>query len=132
VYFKGEANRNEFHFFITGVKDTGDKFITCVSNAGDQFMTGVADTGDKSLDTNDSTNVYKKIQNGCNLTIRALGEADSLKNRETKISCQCTFKILVCPKRNLRILGSGLEDFSTRFGRILNRFGQPCPISQSK
>jgi len=59
VYFKGEANRNEFHFFITSVKDTGDKFITGVSNAGDQIMTGVADTGDKSLDTNDSKNVHK-------------------------------------------------------------------------
>ena len=37
--------------FITGVKDTSDKFMTGFADSGEKCMTIVLDTGDKSLDT---------------------------------------------------------------------------------
>jgi len=44
-----------------------------VTDTSDKFMTSVLDTDDKTVDTNI---VFIKFQNGCNLTIRALGKPE--------------------------------------------------------
>jgi len=38
MYLKGEARSSCFHFFITGVIDSGDKFITGVSEIVNKYV----------------------------------------------------------------------------------------------
>ncbi len=69
--------------FATGVVDTGGNFAAGVVATGGKFATGVVDTGGQPWAAIISAN-FRKIRNGPNGILRALGETDSWKKPEAK------------------------------------------------
>ncbi len=103
--------------FATGIVDTGGKFATGVNNTrgtGGKICAGVVDTGGKfaaivvdtggnlppvsltpmvHLDLRISPRIFEKIRNDPNFISRGLGEGDSWKKPEAKISWHGPFKL---------------------------------------
>jgi hypothetical protein len=70
---------------VPGVVDIGSKFAARVVGTDGKFATGVVGT-DGALDLRISPQIFEKIRNKPTFIFRSVGEHDSLKKPEAKIS----------------------------------------------